>query len=327
MVQGSIDCVRRGFQSFLALWPLLLVRLVETIVIVFVMGGGLLLSMIPLGLTIDFDDLESWVDDPEGVAEWFLSNWGTVLYLMIAMLVLAGIAVLIHSYFEAGVVSLYLDHIRRGVSFPWSEGWSRFSLDAFTQAALARGWAVFLVYNIVWGVAGGILLIPLGLMLAVLLIFRDSPAAIVFTCFGLVVVLILGILVSIIATVWAQVALTLTAGDRRGPVESSSLAGDMMRARLGVTILTVIITYAVIIGISSVTSTLNLGFTVLEEVPGAFAVAIGLQVMLFLFNSVVSTVLGLWTAGVWAAFVAGPAAPPAPAPAGGALGSGNALVG
>jgi hypothetical protein len=324
MVEATIDCVRRGFFSFVALWPLLLVRLVESIVIMIVIVGGGLLSLIPIGVSLAFDDIETWVDDPEYVAEWLLSNVGTVAYLFVAVLILAGIAVLIHSYFEAGVASTYLDYIRSGSTFTWREGWDRFSLDTFTQAALSRGWSVFLVYNIVWGVAGGVLLIPLGLMLAVLLVFRDSPAAIGFTCLGLVFVFVVGILASIVATVWAQVALTLAAGERRGPVEASGLAGELMRARLGVTILTLLIVYAVIIGISSVTSTANIGLSVLAEMPGAAMVALAFQAVLFLVNSVVSTVLGLWKAAVWAVFVGSAAAPSS---GGGNVGSGQAVVG
>jgi hypothetical protein len=177
--------------------------------------------------------------------------------------------------------------------------------------------------------AGAILLIPLGLMLAGMLLFRDSPVAIAFTCIGLAIVMVVGIIVSIVATVWAQIAVTITAGERRGAVESSRRAGDLMRARLGVTILTVIIVYAVIMGFSSVTSTFNLGLSVLAEVPGAELVALVFQFFMFGVNAIVSTVLGLWTAAVWAAFVAGSAAPvPRPARAGGgAVESGIAVVG
>lgn len=326
MVEGAIDCVRRGFHSFVAIWPLLLVRLVETIVMLVVMVGGFFLAMIPIGIHVGLSDLDSWADDPEAMAEWLLGNAGTIFYLLLAVSILVGIAVLIHSYFEAGVASLYLDHIRSGATFPANEAWRRFSLDAFTTAALSRGWSVFLVFNIVWGVAGAVLLIPLGLILAIALLFRDSPAAIVFTCFGVFVSVVLGVVVSIIAAVWAQIALTITAGERRGAIESSGRAGDLMRARLGVTILTVIIVYAVILGISSVTSTFNIGLSALAEVPGAAMAAIGMQIIMFFFNSVVSTILGLWTAAVWAAFVASSGAPPI-APSGGNVGPRNPVVG
>jgi hypothetical protein len=331
MVEGSIDCIRRGFQALLAVWPLLIARLVETIIIVVVIVGGIVLSLIPLGLSLGFDDVESWIDDPESVAEWLVHNAWTFFALFMVVAVLAGIAVLIHSFFEAGVTALYLDHVRSGASFDWSEGWSRFSLDAFTTAALARGWAVFLVYNIVWGVAGAVLLIPLGLMLVVLLRLRDSPVAIVVTCLGLVVVGVVAIVVSIVATIWAQIAVTLAAGERRGPVESSGRAGDLMRDRLGVTILTAIITYAVIFGLSTVTSTFNMGLGALAEVPGVAVVALALQIGMFLVNSIVSTVLGLWTAAVWAVFVAsaatGPGAPQGQPRSGGDIGTGRAVVG
>jgi len=331
MVEGSIDCIKRGFRAFLAIWPLLLVRLVETIVILIVMVGGIVLAMIPLGLSVDFSDVASWFADPESVAEWLVHNVWTFAWLFLAVLLLAGVAVLIHSYFEAGVAALYLEHVRSGASFPWSEGWERFSLDAFTEAALARGWSVFLVYNIVWGVAGAVLLIPLGLILGVLLLFRDSPVAIAFTCIGLVIVVIVAIIVSIVATVWTQVAVTLTAGERRGAVESTSRAGDLMRERLGVTVLTLIITYAVIFGVSTVTSTFNMGFGALGEVPGAAMVAIALQLGLTLVNSVISTIIGLWVAAVWAAFVASSGRRPTGAmqsvAEGGSIGPGNALVG
>ncbi len=333
MVEGVIDSLRRGFRALLSLWPLLLVRLVETITIIVVMLGGVALAMIPVGLSFDFGDVETWTDEPEvlaeSLAEWLVSNVGTFVFFLIVLTVLVGIAVLIHSYFEAGVAALYLDHIRAGASIPVSEAWARFSLDAFVKAALSRGWSVFLVYNIVWGVAGAVILIPAGLLLAVILLFRESAAAIAFTCLGLAVVLFVSIISSIVATVWAQIALTIAAGDRLGPIESSGLAGEMIRARLGVTILTAICVFAVIFGISTVTSTFNLALSVLAEVPGAEMVAFMFQVVLFLVNTVVSTVLGLWSGAVWAAFVASGATSTKPAldSSGGSLGSERALVG
>ncbi len=333
MVEGAINSLRRGFHALLSLWPLLLVRLVETITIMVVMLGGVALAMIPVGLSFDFGDVETWTDEPEvlaeSIAEWLVSNVGTFAFFLVVLTLLVGIAVLIHSYFEAGVVAVYLDHIRAGVSIPMREAWARFSFDAFVKAALSRGWSVFLVYNIVWGVAGAVMLIPAGLLLGVILLFRDSPAAIAFTCLGLMVVLFVSVVASIIATVWAQVALTISAGDRRGPIESSSLAGEMMRARLGVTILTAICVFAAIFGISTVTSTFNLALNVLAQVPGAEMVAFMFQMMLFLANTVVSTVLGLWSGAVWAAFVASgtTSTRPVPGSSGGSLGSERALVG
>lgn len=330
MIDGAIECVRRGLQAFIAIWPLFLVRLVETVMVLIVVVGGAVVALLSVGLHFELSDFGAWADNPEGLAEWVLSNVGTIAYLFVAVLILTGVALLIHSYFEAGVTSLYLNHFRSGASIAWSDAWDRFSLDAFTHAAVTRGWTVFLVYNIVWGVAGAVLLIPLGLMLVVLLVFRDAPVAIAFTCLGLVVVTILGIVVSIVASIWGQVAVTISAGDKRGAVEASGLAGDLLRARLGVTVITAIIIYAVVFGFSSVFSTFNLGLNALAEVQGAEYVAIAMQGVMFIVNSVVSTVLGLWSAAVWAAFVATASAPQfrqSPAASGGTVGSGNALVG
>jgi len=302
--------IRRGIASTLANWPLLFVQFAELVILVIVMLGGLVAAIAAVGLSVDWDairDIGSPGSNPgaiaEAAAQWLVANSTAAAMIGIVVFVLFGIVCLIHSYFQAGVTGVFVEHERRGETWSWREGWQRFQLQRVIDNALARGWRVFWVYNIVWSVAGLFLLVPLIVILAIVLIIGENGAALVVACCGMLFVLLFGIVLAIITGVWAQVAITICVGTPRGAVESSSAAGDLIRARLGAVVVVMLIFVAASIGVSTVSSTMGLAFDSAGLMPGGDLLVLPLRIAFTFVSSLASSVLGLCLAACFAIIV------------------------
>lgn len=302
--------VRRGVASTAANWPLILALVVELIVIFMIMVGGILLTILGLGLTIDLDTLENFNApdvDPgsiaEAVAEWVVANVAMVAWLFVAVFLLFGVAMLVHSYFHAGVTGTFVEYERRGEAWTWREAWRRFDFSRFVELSLHRGWRVFWIYNVVWGVAGLFLLVPLVLLLGVVLLLGENAAAIVVACCGIVLVVLVGIVIAIITGAWAQIAITIGIAADRGAVAASSAAGDLIRARLGAVAIVVVVFLAVSIGVSSMTSTMSLAFDAAGLMPGGEWLMLPVRIVFAFVSSLLSSVIGLWLASSLAILV------------------------
>ncbi len=309
IVQDGVEILRRAFASTLANWPLLLIRFLEVVVMIVVMVGGFLLALIPAGLAFDFSSLTKYAENPDAAAEWFLGNIGVLIYLVVAVSVLLGVAMLIHSFFEAGVTGAFIRYERNAAKWEWRDAMSRFSVEGFFEDAGRRGWRVFLIYNIVWGVAGLFILVPIAIILAVTLLLRESPAAIALACCGIVLILLFAIIVAIVAGAWAQLAITIGIAGPHGAMESSSLAGDMIKAKLWKVVLVMVVMMALSIGLSMITSTMNLAFTAGAYVPGGDWMMLPVQILGALLDSIGSSIVGLWLASSFVLIVLEPRKP------------------
>lgn len=309
-MQDGFTIVRRGVASTAANWPLILTQIVELVVIMAVMIGGILLSIVMLGLTIDWDAIESFGSpgtDPEAiaeaVAEWAVANVGALAGLFVAVFLIFGVAVLVHSYFHAGVTGAFVEYERGGETWGWREAWVRFSFSRFVDFAMHRGWRVFWIYNVVWGVAGLFLLVPLVFTLGLMLLIGENAAAIVVACCGIALVVLVGIVVAIVAGAWAQLAITIGIATDRGAVAASSAAGDLIRGRLGAVLIVVAVFIAVTIGVSTMTSTMSLAFDAAGMLPGGDWLVLPVRVVFAFVSSLASSIIGLWLASSFAILV------------------------
>lgn len=310
MATDPFTIIRRGIASTLANWPLLLVAFAEMIVLVIVMLGAIVFAIAAVGLSIDWDTISSFGspgNDPEAigeaVAEWIVTNAAAAAWIGLAVFLAFGVAMLIHSYFHAGITGVFVDYERRGVTWNWREAWRRFEPQTVLQFALTRGWRTFWIYNVVWGVAGLFLLVPLVLILAVVLIIGENAAALVVACCGILIAVFFGIVLAIVAGAWAQIAITIGIATPRGAVAASSAAGDLIGARFGTIVVVMLIFFAASIGVSTVSSTMGLAFDSAALLPGGDLFSLPLRIAFTFVSSFASSILGLCLTACFAIIV------------------------
>ncbi|MGK2858572.1 MAG: hypothetical protein ACSLFQ_15330 [Thermoanaerobaculia bacterium] len=309
-MSDAFSIIRRAVASTLANWPLLLVQIVEIIVLVVLILGGALLAIVTVGLSVDWDMIESFGSpdsDPgaiaEAAAEWFVANAVAAAVVGFVVLLLFGVATLIHSYFQAGVTGVFVEYEQRGETWDWRDAWRRFELQKVIDYAVARGWRAFLIYNVVWGVAGLFLLVPLVVILALMLLLGDGAAAIVVACCGILLVLVAGVSIAIVAGAWAQIAITIGIATPRGAAASCSAAGDLIRAHTGKVVIVMLVFFAASVGVSTVSSTMGLAFDAASMLPGGDLFALPLRIAFTAVSSLASSILGLCLASCFAIIV------------------------
>lgn len=239
MRRGILDTLRRGLDNALANWGLIVVRLVELVVIVGITIAAVLAMVVPILVSIgiriaDFGTLTP--DEVESTMLTLLERWSLLIWIFLGMLLLTIVLVALHSVVAAGCARVQVDGDRMAgpaVDGPRSR-YHAFSMARWWAGAKDGWWTVFWIYNLAWGVAGLIFLIPLLPTLVLTLVLRENePVAIGIGCLGLVVSLMLMIVVGVVTGIWTNRAISDWAVERTGAASALSGAWAAIKADLG----------------------------------------------------------------------------------------------
>lgn len=224
MKRGVFDVLRRGLDNTIVNWPLLAIRLGETLLFGIITIVAVIAALVPLLVSIGIHLAN--IATPEDAAEaalllvqrWMLLVWILVVASLLILLFLA-----IHSFVQAGSARIYVDGER--IAGPQVEGersrFRVFSMDRWMAGGGAGWWTLFWLYNIAWGTAALILLVPLVPTAALMFVFREQPPALVATgCIGLLATLLLMIVVGLVTSMWTNRAVAHWAVTAAGARES-----------------------------------------------------------------------------------------------------------
>ena len=166
-----------------------------------------------------------------------------------------------------------------------------------------RGWwTAFWIYNIVWTIAGLILIIPLLLAIAVMLIIGDAMASIILGCFVLVIVMLMAIAIAIVTNALAvkaildSLAYSLTARD------ALRMAWRELRTDLGRHAAVVGLLMVVAMAVAGIVSSASLGFSFSRSVSWTLLFA-PVRLVLQFANTALSAAIANWMLGSFAALV------------------------
>jgi hypothetical protein len=237
MKRGVFDVIRRGLDNTVANWGVLVVRLIETVVIVAIVALTAIAVLVPtlVSIGITLSDIRS-LDDIDSLSMLLLEKWALFLWIFVAALVVTIVVVALHSFVTAGAARVYVDGERiagNTVLGPRSR-FKVFSTERWFAGARDGWWTVFWIYNFAWGVGGLFLLIPLIPTLILTLVFYESPpVAITSGCIGLVVTMMLAIVVTIVTGMWTTRAVGDWAVHRTGAAASLATAWQSLKRDLG----------------------------------------------------------------------------------------------
>lgn len=203
---GFFDVLRRGVDNAIANWPLIALRLAETILIGVIAVASVVALVVPILVSIGlvFGDL----DDPEDlitVVTTLAEKWIVLVWIVIAVSVLLVLFLAIHAFVEAGRARVLVagDRAAGPAAMGPRSRFQAFSSRAWIAGAAEGWWPLFWIYNAIWGLAGLILLLPLVPTMILVLVLRERPPlAIASGCLGLVFTVLLGVAVAIVAGIW-----------------------------------------------------------------------------------------------------------------------------
>ncbi|HEY3057154.1 MAG TPA: hypothetical protein VGK31_14605 [Thermoanaerobaculia bacterium] len=299
MRRTATEILRRGFESVLANWPLLLIRIGESVLLVMIAIVAAVALIVPVLMSIGIDRMQSY---PAGhMMEVFLdiimNHLAIIFYVLIAITLMLVVFVAIHSFVVAGCVRVYVDAERKNVQVatPTRNDFRMFSGERWLSGGTKKWWSLFWIYNIAWGIGGLIMLLPLMAVAGVVFFLRENgPAAAVTGCVGLIFSFLFMFLAAIVTNVWTQKAIVDCVARNSGAVASLRSAWNEIVSDAGRHIAVAVVMIAVTIGGSMLFSTFS--------AMGSFDHSGGLMMMPLQFSASIAN--GIFSAAVGAWFLA-----------------------
>lgn len=307
MVRPLGEIVRRGVDNVFANWPLLLIRIAESVALIAMMVAIVLLAVVPLvaaGLGGSFAESLGRTADPRALLGSI--SIGLVLYAILVISFALGLAILVHSFVEGGIVGCYVAAERTApeANAPRAS-FAVFTPELWWSEAKRNLWRFFWIYNAIWAGYSLLILIPLLPLAIFVILFPQSPVAIAVSLVGMLAILLFAIFLAFVVVLWNQVVLVDAARRDLGPLEAIAASREAMRGR----ILPIVLVGGIFFVLSGTAGGAVAGVSFTFDAAGAFpglaAAFIPLQIVLSIVNSVVSALFGSWLVAALAAVLAG----------------------
>ncbi|HET7711374.1 MAG TPA: hypothetical protein VFL80_05540 [Thermoanaerobaculia bacterium] len=264
MKRSVTEIIRRGFDSAVANWPLMLIRIAEGVFFVMIAVGAVVAVVVPLAVSIGLSkiDFESVAVPPEFILQLLRQHWLVLVYIAVLVTVLLIVYVAIHSFVQAGAAHVLASAERNAgrLAVP-RDGLRSFTMDRWLSGGRQSWWAVFLIYNLAWAAASLVILLPLIVILVLMIFLRDSPLVVVFACGSVAITLLLALVVSVLTHVWTEKAIALEALRRSGASDSLAEGWSEMWSDFGRHFAVAFIMLVITIGGSAFIASLSMVFS------------------------------------------------------------------
>lgn len=291
MKRSATDVLRRGFNLVVANWPLIAIRIAESILLLMIVVGAVIATIAPIAISAGLGNL----NDVTSAASAILSHWLLIVYALIVVSVLLVILVAIHAFVDGGIAQIYVDSERNGAQ-------PSFNINRMLTGGRSAWWAIFWIYNIVWSIAGIILLVPLIATLAGTVAVADNTGRIVIACAGLAITILVLLPIAIVAAIWTQKAIAVCVARNAPATEAMRIARHDIRADLGRHFVVAFIVLVVSIGAAGLISVVSLPISLMSQhQPLMVAVTAPMQIVVSFAQTIVSAATGAW---LLASFVA-----------------------
>jgi hypothetical protein len=299
------DVLRRGIDSVLANWPLLLMRIAESIIIAGLAVAAALAIIVPILVSLGlskFEDFQNVADPSDLLRTIFLNHWLILVYVLLGILALMVVFLALHAFVEGGAAEILVSAERQAGDEPVNERrrLEAFSMDRWLRGASRMWWSIFWIYNATWGLGGLIMCVPLIVIVAVMLLSRGNPAALVIGCFGLVATFFIVLIVGIVVGLWTQKAIVVLAARNDGTSSALSEGWRELRADLGRHFGAAFVIIAIAIGATGVMVMFSMALG-LTRSAGAQILFLPVRLGISLVNTFVSAAIGNWLLASFAA--------------------------
>jgi hypothetical protein len=293
------DILRRAFESTIANWPLIAIRIAENIVFVMIIVASIVATIVPVAVSAGVSNWDfKHADEPaQAIAAFIVEHLPLIAWILVVASIVLLVILAIHSFVEAGSARVFVDAERAAGPAGTRPAFRVFNMERWMQGGRASWTTVFWIYNIVWGLGGLILLIPLILTLAAMPLASDVGPRIAIACGGLALTFVVLIPVAIAMAVLSQKAIAVAVARSTSARESIRAGWTEMRRDFGRHFAVAFLVIAISVGGAMAISTL--------AAPMRFAHSIGTapftsilfapgQIISSFAQSVFSAAVGLW---------------------------------
>lgn len=286
------EIFRRGMESAIANWPLILIRVAEAMAMIVLAVAVIVLAVVPVVLA---GGLVAASQDPEAIVESLAAAPLLVLYLAVVVTLLMGVLVLLHSFVMGGVMHVYVEAERRAPDAGFTRAsYAAFTPDLWWQGAKRFAWRFFWIYNLTWGLYSLLLLVPLVPIALLAVLSGETGAAVAVTCLGIALVTLFAVVLALPVWIWSQLALLASVRDDLGAIRSLKAAWPLLRQHPGAYALVFVVFLAISMTVGGVAAGFSIGLDFAGQSEAFGLALLPIQVMLSLVQSVLSALLGAW---------------------------------
>lgn len=297
-MRSTTDVLRRAFDSTLANWPLIAIRIAESVLLVLLFIASIFAAIVPVGIAASFSNFRNLDEPAQAIAAFAIEHWTLIAYLFAVALVVVIILVAIHSFVEAGSARVFVDAERNATgAAPKREAFRTFNMDRWVQGGRAYWWTVFWIYNIVWGIGGLIILIPLMLTLAAMFLVTEPGGRIAIACGGLFLTFAVVIPVSIVMALVSEKAIAIAVGRGANARDAVNTGWAEIKRDFGRHFAVAFIVFAIALGGAMAISSVMAPISFIRDVSHAPLTSIAFapaQIVSSFAQSVFSAAVGLW---------------------------------
>jgi hypothetical protein len=305
----ATEVLRRSLENTLANWPLLALRLAESLVFLALVVVAIIALIVPLAVSAGLGNFPKIEPDEimKMLPALFFDHLLFIAYVLGMVLVVGTIFMVTHSAIEAGSAAVYLDGERAG-SLSRStkmERFDTFTLDTWWSGVRRGWWTVFWIYNIAWSAAALVILAPV-LIAAVgslLLSTASVAAAIGIGCLGLLLTILVLLVTSVVTNVWVKKATVLALSGSPTAREALRESWREGRADPGRQLTVAVILIVVAVGGSGVISMMSAGISFGHSLTWQVLMS-PVRLVSSLLNAAFSAMMSGWFLAAFASFTA-----------------------
>jgi hypothetical protein len=315
--RSPIDVIKRGLVNVLANWPLLLIRIAEGVVLLIVLVVSVVAMIVPVAISIGATKFDPREGDPQAVIrEIVLGHWGIILFLIVAITLVIGVVMAIHGFVQGAAARVYLDgeHAAAATAevVPRRSAFHAFAPDRWFAGGAQTWWPIFWIYNLAWGLATLIILLPfmaIALTAAVFVIrsgsFEVNPQAatvgtIVGGCALLLLFTFFTVVVCAITSVWTYKAIVIAVDERIGASAALGAAWRAFRLDAARNFVVLLILFAVAVGGGMFLASISTGFNYTHRLGNVAFMFLPAQIAVSLVQSVFSAFMDSWVTASFA---------------------------
>ena len=292
MKRTITDVLRRGFDSTVANWPVIALRIAESLLFAAIVIAGILAAVVPAAVAAGLtkDDIIDSADPGAAVVEWVISHLMLFVWFFALGFIVLGVLIAIHSFVEGGSTQIYVDGERRankGADF------RAFSFDRWLAGGASSWWRIFWIYNLAWSVGLLFVLVPLLFTIVGMLAMSDTTGKVIIGCSGVALAVLVFIPAGIVTSIWCTKAITICVARSVSARESLSLGWRAFKADLGRHLAIAVIMFVISMAINSVVSAFSIPMNIsLHRMPTMALMFAPARIVIGFAQGIVSAAIG-----------------------------------
>jgi len=293
------DVLRRGLDSTIANWPVIALRIAESVVLFGIVIVSIIVAIVPavVAAGLSKDDIVNSPDPAGAMVGWLIGHLMLFVWMFALAFIVLGVLLAIHAFVEGGIAQIYVDAERNEKRFPASgrDAFRAFSVDRWLAGGAASWWRIFWLYNWAWSVGLLFVLVPLMLTIAGLVLISDTVGRIVVACVGVAIAILVLIPIAIIVSIWCAKAITICVARSLPARESLRVAWRAVRDDLGRHVAVAVIAFVLSMALNSIVSAFSVPMAITQhQLPSMALFFTPVRLVSGVFQSMVSAAVGCW---------------------------------